>query len=195
MCLPVCHLRVSWAHAPCCSRKGYHQRFILASLKSSLDQTHISEQNSAFPWQRKTGRKSRRQKDEERTHLKPFNIHDEGDYGGSHKVWDIKPAKRLRGGCHLCWIQASGAPTSQSTQASKHLNLNTELNWSKANEGERTREKRRKGEPGVNGWGSRLWRRAVCRMGRSIDGSEGGTRPTERRNVAGTITHTEKKWH
>lgn len=66
---------------------------------------HITEQSSHFPWQRKKQRKREtqagRQRDgEERknNHLKPFkpfNIHDRRDCGGSHKVWDIKPPKRL----------------------------------------------------------------------------------------------------
>lgn len=51
--------------------------------------------------QRKRETQAGRQRDgEERknNHLKPskpFNIHDRRDCGGSHKVWDIKPPKRL----------------------------------------------------------------------------------------------------
>lgn len=54
---------------------------------------HITEQNSHFPWQQKT----ETQRKEENSHLKQlksFNIHDRGDCGGSHKVWDIKPPNR-----------------------------------------------------------------------------------------------------
>lgn len=56
---------------------------------------HITEQNSHIPWQQKTEKE--RQREEGNTYLKPFkpfNIHDRGDCGGSHKVWDIKPPKR-----------------------------------------------------------------------------------------------------
>ncbi|KAK2844113.1 hypothetical protein Q5P01_010772 [Channa striata] len=70
---------------------------------------HITEQNSHFPWQQKT----ERQREEENSHLKqlrPFSIHERGDCGGSHKVWDIKPPNKHRGGCHPCMDRPYWAP-------------------------------------------------------------------------------------
>lgn len=101
---------------------------------------HITEPNSHFPWQQKTETEAGRQRhrEEENSHLKlfkPFNIHDGGDCGGSHKVWDIKPPKRLEGGCHHCETQTSGphrASWVENTQTLLQLRAASMLSWQPA---------------------------------------------------------------
>lgn len=83
--------------------KGDHQRFIpLTPLKLPLNQTLLRtllSRTVTFHG----NRKQRAEGGEENAHLKPcrpFNIHESRDCGGSHKVWNVKPPKKRRGGCH-----------------------------------------------------------------------------------------------
>lgn len=56
--------------------------------------------------ERDRGRKTETEREEENAHLQPFKwslFMTEETCGGSHKVWDIKPPKRHRDGCHPCY--------------------------------------------------------------------------------------------
>ena len=122
-------------------------------------------------------REKERHREEENTYIKPFkpfNIHDRGDCVGSHKVWDFKPLKRHRGGCHpqldsdyrapICilagkhsgWTEAAcGVHDVLATCLTRRRRRRRRkrMKEEEKNRREERKEERRGEELGVNGWG------------------------------------------